>query len=115
MSAVVLVALIAIAAWLVLVPLWSSTFSAADWRWIGLRAPWTVASILTPEAGWWASLPIALFKIVLSWKGLLPYHQYAALGFAGHAAAVLALYLLVRAKTSPWIALGPAALLLFFG
>jgi glucose/arabinose dehydrogenase len=115
MSLALLFVLMGVAGWLVLKPLWSSTFGPGDWHWITTRGPWTVDSLLGAEGGWWASVPIALFKVVLSWKGLLTYHEYAALGFAGHLAAVLALYLLTRTKTSPWIALGAAVLLLFFG
>ena len=66
MSLALLFVLMGVAVWLILKPLWSSTFGPGDWHWITTRAPWTVGSIFDAEGGWWASVPIALVLVALA-------------------------------------------------
>src|SRR3954453_11305587 len=96
---------------------WSrgASFYADDWNYIVDRRPWSPHTLLLPSNGHLILLPLLVFKTLLAIFGAtsaLPF-PLAVLFFALLNGVLL--YILVRRRVGPWLALAPAVLLLFLG
>ena len=111
----VLLAAVALSAFLILYWSRGETFYADDWTYIVARQGWALKTLFFPTVGHLIVLPLVLFKTLLEMFGAdsaLPF-RLAALFFVQLNGVLV--YLLARRRVGPWLALVPAVLMLFLG
>jgi len=92
------------------------TFFFDEWNFILERRGISLETFLEPHGGDHpAVLPVAAYKVMLQVFGLGSYVPYRLLVIAVHIACALLLYAYARPRLGRWVALAPAALLLFLG
>lgn len=111
----VLLAAVGLSAFMILYWSRGETFYADDWTYIVARQGWGLKTLFYPTVGHLIVLPLVLFKALLEIFGAdsaLPF-RLAALVFVQLNGILV--YLLARRRVGPWLALVPAALMLFLG
>lgn len=92
-----------------------TTFWFDEWEWIGQRRGNDVGTFLDPHNQHLSLVPIALYRLLFATVGLDDYRPYRALVIAAHIGVVVLVFAYARTRIGAWLALAPAALLLFFG
>lgn len=83
--------------------------------WIRERRDPTLDSLLQPHGGHLSVLPVAVFQLLFHTVGIENYEPYRVVVLVVHVACVALVFAYLRRRISPWLALGPVAVLLFFG
>lgn len=91
------------------------TFFFDEWSWILERRGGGIGTFVDPYNGHFSLFPVAVYKVLLALVGLRHYIVYRVVGIALHLLCAALLYVLVRRRLGPWLALAPTALLLFMG
>ncbi len=91
------------------------TFFFDEWSWILGRRGGGSGTFLDPYNGHFSLFPIAVYKLLFATVALRHYTPYRVVGVALHLLCCVLLYILVRRRVGPWLALVPTALLLFMG
>ena len=91
------------------------TFFYDEWAWIEQRRGGALSTYLDPHNGHLSLFPVVVYKLLFALVGLRHYTPYRAVGVAVHVLCGALLYVLVRRRVGPWLALVPTALLLFMG
>jgi hypothetical protein len=92
------------------------TFFFDEWNFILERRGISFETFLEPHGGDHpAVVPVAIYKVMLQVFGLGSYVPYRLLVIAVHVTCALLLYFYARRHVGRWLALAPAALLLFLG
>lgn len=91
------------------------TFFLDEWSWILRRRGSGLGTFLDPHNGHFSLFPIAVYKVLFATVGLRHYTPYRVVGVAMHLLCCVLLYILVRRRVGPWLALVPTGLLLFMG
>ena len=92
-----------------------TTFWFDEWEWIAQRRGNDVGTFLDPHNQHLSLVPIALYRLLFATVGLDDYRPYRALVIAAHIGVVVLVFAYARTRVGAWLALAPAALLLFFG
>jgi hypothetical protein len=111
----ILIAAMALSALAILYWSRGASFYADDWTYIVDRRAWSPHTLFLPETGHLIVLPLIVFKTLLAIFGAtsaLPFRLAVVLFDLLNG---LLLYLLVRRRVGPLLALAPAVLLLFLG
>jgi hypothetical protein len=90
------------------------TFFADEWTIISDRAV-TADSLLRPFNEHWLAVTIVVYRAMLGLFGMGSYVPYLALLAILHATVALLVYVLVRRRTLPWVAVGITLIVLLFG
>ena len=90
------------------------TFFADEWAVIADRAV-TVEDLLAPFNEHWLAVTIVVYRGLLGLVGMDTYVPYLALLAVLHALVAILVYLLVRRRTCPAVAVGIAVVVLLFG
>jgi hypothetical protein len=92
------------------------TFFFDEWNFILERRGISFETFLEPHGGDHpAVVPVAAYKLMLQVFGLGNYAPYRLLVIAVHLTCAVLLYVYARRRIGRWLALAPAALLLFLG
>jgi hypothetical protein len=91
------------------------TFFFDEWAWIEQRRGGGLGTYLDPHNGHLSLFPVIVYKLLFKLVGLHHYTAYRAVGVAMDVLCGALLYVLVRRRLGPWLALVPTALLLFMG
>jgi len=91
------------------------TFFYDEWAFVLLRRGGGLSTYLDPHNGHLALFPVVVYKVLFAIFGLRHYTPYRVVGIALHLLCATLLYVLVRRRVGPWLALVPVALLLFMG
>jgi hypothetical protein len=92
------------------------TFFYDEWSFILQRRGISFDTFLEPHGGDHLSIvPVAIYKVMLQVFGLRTYLPYQLLVIAAHVACASLLWIYARRRLGAWLALVPAALLLFLG
>ncbi len=110
-----LIALLAVAAIVLLLAGRHLTFYADEWIWIQGRRDGGIDTFLAPHNEHLSLFPVAVYKLLFALVGMRHYTVYRAVGVAIHLLCAVLLYVLVRRRIGPWLALVPTALLLLMG
>jgi hypothetical protein len=112
---VALGALMAGAAILYLVAGRHLTFFFDEWDFVFGRRGESVGTYLAPHNGHLALFPVIVYKVLFALVGLRHYVAYQIVLVALHLLCCALMYVLVRPRLGPWVALIPVGLLLFLG
>ncbi len=91
------------------------TFFYDEWSFILTRRGGSLDSFLSPHNGHLVAIPVIVYKLLFATVGLRHYTPYRVIAVLLHLLCCALLYALVRPRIGPWLALIPAALLLFMG
>jgi hypothetical protein len=91
------------------------TFFYDEWDFILGRRGSSIGTYLHPHNGHLSLFPVVVYKILLSIFGLRHYLPYRVVSIALHLLGSGLLYVLVRRRIGPWLALVATAILLFMG
>ncbi len=91
------------------------SFFADEWVWILDRRGGGLNSFLEPYNGHFSLFPMAVYKLLFSLVGVRHYTAYRGVGVGVQLLCAVLLYILVRRRVGPWLALVPTTLLLFMG
>lgn len=91
------------------------SFFFDEWNFILDRRGASLHVYLDPHNGHLVLFPVVVYKLLFAIVGLRHYWPYRAVVVALNLACGLLLYLLVRRRLGPWLALAPTALLLLLG
>jgi hypothetical protein len=91
------------------------TFFYDEWAWIEQRRGGALSTYLDPHNGHLSLFPVIVYKLLFKLVGLRHYTPYRAVGVAVDVLCGALLYVLVRRRLGPWLALVPTTLLLFMG
>lgn len=91
------------------------TFYADEWVWLLHRRGGGINSFLEPHNDHFSLFPVAVYRLLFALVGMRHYTAYRAVGVGIHLLCAVLLYILVRRRVGPWLALVPTALLLFMG
>lgn len=91
------------------------SFFFDEWNFILGRRGESVGTYLDPHNGHLSLFPIAVYKLLLALTGLRHYWPYLLVLTLLHLACGAILYVIARRRLGPWLAILPAALLLFLG
>ena len=92
-----------------------TTFFGDEWAFINDRQGFSPRTFLEPHGQHPVAIPIAYYKLWQALFGLTSYTPYVVGLIALHLATCVLLYLYARPRVGPWLALVPAALLIFLG
>ncbi len=91
------------------------TFFYDEWTFVLTRRGSSLGTYLDPHNGHFVLVPVVIYKLLFALVGLRHYAPYRIIVVLLHLACCGLLYVLVRPRVGPWLALVPAALLLFMG
>jgi hypothetical protein len=91
------------------------TFFFDEWSWIEQRRGGGLGTYLDPHNGHLSLFPVIVYKLLFRLVGLRHYTPYRFVVVAVDVLCGALLYVLVRRRLGPWLALVPTALLLFMG
>ena len=91
------------------------TFFADEWVWILDRRGGGINSLLKPYNDHFSLFPLAVYRLLFALVGIRHYTVYRAVGVGLHLVCAVLLYILIRRRVGPWLALVPTTLLLFMG
>jgi hypothetical protein len=91
------------------------TFFYDEWDFVFQRRGGGLNTFLDPHNGHLVVFPVIVYKLVFAISGLRHYVLLQLVTIALHLLACGLLYVLVRRRLGPWLALVPVALLLFMG
>ena len=91
------------------------TFFYDEWAWIEQRRGSALSTYLDPHNGHLSLFPVIVYKLLFRLVGLRHYTPYRVVGVLVEVLCGALLYVLVRRRLGPWLALVPATLLLFMG
>lgn len=91
------------------------TFFYDEWNFVLQRRGGSLATYLDPHNGHFSLFPVVVYKILFKLVGLRHYTPYIAVLIALHLLICFLLYVFVRRRLGPWLALAPTCLLLFMG
>jgi hypothetical protein len=91
------------------------TYFFDEWSFIQYRRGDGLRTFLDPNNGHFSLFPVLVYKLLFAVAGLRPYTPYRAVEIVLHLACAALLYLLIRRRVGPWLALAPVTLLLFMG
>lgn len=88
---------------------------ADEWTWVLDRRGSDLASLLAPHNGHLSLVPVAIYKVLLATAGIDAYAPYRALVILAHLGIAALVFVYVRRRLGPVLALVGAGLVLFFG
>ncbi len=91
------------------------TFFYDEWAFVLQRRGGGLGSYLDPHNDHLVLFPVLVYKVLFALFGLRHYTPYRFVTVALHVVACAELYILVRRRVGPWLALAPTVLLLFLG
>ena len=96
---------------------WGSqlTFLLDDWEFLLYRPGFTTHSVLAPHGEHISVAPVLIYKGLLETAGMSSSLPYLAVSVALFLAAALMLFLYLRRRVDPWLALLAAGIVLFLG
>lgn len=96
---------------------WGSklTFLLDDWEFLLYRSGFTADSILSPHGEHISIAPVLIYKGLLETAGMSSSAPYLAVSVALFLASALLLFIYLRRRVDPWLALLATAIVLFLG
>jgi hypothetical protein len=96
---------------------WGSklTFLLDDWEFLLYRPGFTAQSILSPHGEHISIAPVLIYKGLLETAGMSSSAPYLAVSVALFLASALMLFIYLRRRVDPWLALLATAIVLFLG
>lgn len=91
------------------------TFYWDEWDFIASRSLGDPMTWFAPHNEHWSTLPVLLYRSLVETVGLQSYVPYHLLLVGIHLVVAVAVYVLVRRTSGPWLALVGGALVLLFG
>lgn len=73
-------------------------FFQDEWAWIVARRDWSTDALLGPHNEHWATIPVAIYKILFEVVGLTRYGPYAAIGVVAHLGTACLLFYTLRRR-----------------
>jgi hypothetical protein len=97
--------------------IWGSklTFLLDDWEFLVFRRGFTADSILSPHGEHIAVSPVLIYKALLATAGMSSSLPYLAVSVALFLTSVALLFVYLRRRVDPWLALLGAGIVLFLG
>ena len=92
-----------------------TTFAMDDWTWVQGRISWRPHIFLYPHNEHLSALPIFVYKVLFETVGLAHYWVWRLVAVAFDLTCAGLLFVFVRRRLGPWLALGLAANLVFTG
>jgi hypothetical protein len=93
----------------------SFTFFGDEWFFIMTRPDWSPNSLLAPHNEHWITLPVVVYKLLLSTVGLHSYRPYMIVAVLVQLTAAASLMRLLRRRVGAWLALLGASLMMLMG
>src|SRR3954467_9704373 len=96
---------------------WGSrlTFLLDDWEFLLYRPGFTADSILSPHGEHISVAPVLIYKALLATVGMSSSLPYLAVSVVLFVSAAILLFLYLRRRVDPWLALLAATIVLFLG
>jgi hypothetical protein len=91
------------------------TFLLDDWEFLLYRQGFTADSVLSPHGEHISIAPVLIYKTLLDTTGMESSGPYLAVSVALFLAAALLLFVYLRRRVDPWLALLGAGIVLFLG
>lgn len=91
------------------------TFFYDEWTFVFTRRGGGLHTFLDPHNGHLVLFPVIVYKALLATVGLRHYFPYQLVSVTLHLLCCSLLYVLVRRRVGPWLALAAVAVLLFMG